>query len=63
MFVNPILLPPNAMLARYMLSSCVCLSIHHHHHYHFPRLTSDVVSSPSVNAFKSRLDNYWADYC
>jgi len=24
---------------------------------------SDVVSSPSVNAFKSRMDNYWKDFC
>ena len=29
------------------------------------RLPSDVVglSAPSVNAFKSRLDNYWENYC
>jgi len=27
------------------------------------RLPSDVVSAPSVNAFKSRLDNYWKDFC
>jgi len=27
------------------------------------RLPSDVVSAPSVNAFKSRLDNCWKDFC
>jgi len=27
------------------------------------RLPSDVVSAPSVNAFKSRLDNYLKDFC
>ena len=27
------------------------------------RLSSDVISAPSVNAFKSRLDNYGEDYC
>ena len=27
------------------------------------RLPSDVVSAPSVNAFKSRMDNHWKDFC
>ena len=27
------------------------------------RLPSDVVSAPSVNAFKSRMDNNWKDLC
>ena len=27
------------------------------------RLPSDVVSAPSVNAFKRRMDNYWKDFC
>jgi len=26
-------------------------------------LPSDVVSAPSVNAFKERLDKHWKDYC
>jgi len=26
-------------------------------------LPSDVVSAPSVNAFKERLDNHWKEYC
>jgi len=27
------------------------------------RLPCDVISTPSVNAFKGSLDNYWVDYC
>ena len=26
-------------------------------------LPSDVVSAPSVNAFKERLDKHWKEYC
>jgi len=27
------------------------------------KLPREVLSAPSVNTFKHRLDNYWADYC